>query len=68
MDYNEQFAKKDKCRMTVYVRDTYRRTGRGKSDFEMHYNEKQCSRAVRVHVDSHGRGYCFQHAQQKGLV
>jgi hypothetical protein len=25
------------CQAVIYVRDTYRRTGRGKSKFELHY-------------------------------
>lgn len=45
----------DKCRELVYKRDTYRRTGRGPSGFEMHYREEQCSRK-----QTHGR-YCWQH-------
>ena len=30
----------------MYKRDTYRRTGRGRSGFEMHYDKEQCSRAA----------------------
>lgn len=32
------------CHAAVLVRDTYRRTGRTKSGFEMHYTERQCRR------------------------
>ncbi len=43
------------CKATVYVRDTYRRTGRGPTGFEMHYTQRQCSRRA---VEA---GYCRQH-------
>lgn len=49
------YQRNDRCRETVYVRDTYRRTGRGKTGFEMHYIEQQCSRKAGPD------GYCFQH-------
>jgi hypothetical protein len=32
------------CEMKVYRRDTYRRTGRGKSGFSLWYNRGQCRR------------------------
>lgn len=47
-----------RCQAVIYVRDTYRRTGRGRSGFEMHYNRQQCSRAARE------GGLCYQHAAQ----
>jgi len=43
------------CKGMVYVRDTYRRTGRGRSGFELHYNYQQCSRKASAN------GYCWQH-------
>ena len=47
----------DWCQATVYRRDTYRRTGRGKTGFEMHYTEGQCSRK-RPRLFH----FCWQHA------
>jgi len=44
------------CKEMVYVRDTYRRTGRGQSGFEMHYTCQQCKRKAGVN------GYCWQHS------
>lgn len=41
--------------MTVYVKDTYRYSGRGKGGFTMHYTRKQCSR------NAEENGYCWQH-------
>lgn len=46
----------ERCLETVYVKDVYRRTGRGPSGFEMHYTEQQCSRK---HQEE--RQYCWQH-------
>jgi hypothetical protein len=48
-------ADKPQCKETVYIRDTYRRTGRGKTGFEMHYRSQQCSRRAK------DNGYCWQH-------
>jgi hypothetical protein len=45
-----------RCQATVYVRDTYRRTGRGRSGFELHYTRRQCSRHC-----PEGEQYCWQH-------
>lgn len=45
----------EQCRMAIDVRDTYRRTGRGKSGFEMHYRRQQCSRRGKY------GGYCKTH-------
>lgn len=44
-----------RCEATVFRRDTYRRTGRGKHGFELHYTEGQCKRPANAH------GYCWQH-------
>ena len=44
-----------RCMAKVWKRDTYRRTGRGKSGFEMHFSECQCTRNARA------TGYCWQH-------
>lgn len=46
----------NQCKEMVYVRDTYRRTGRGKSGFEMHFTHRQCQRKAQV-----GREFCWQH-------
>ena len=51
-----------RCKETVYKRDTYRYSGRGKSGFEMHYNKQQCSRKPKI------EGYCTQHAKWHGLI
>lgn len=45
-----------RCAAVVWRRDTYRRTGRTKSGFEMHYDRGQCERAA---VEG---GLCKQHA------
>jgi hypothetical protein len=45
-----------RCREIIYVADTYRRTGRGKTGFEMHYIRRQCGRKPGAN------GYCWQHA------
>ena len=47
-----------RCRATVYKRDTYRRTGRGKSGFSMHYTRERCSRAATRD------GFCWQHQSE----
>ena len=44
------------CKAVVWKRDTYRRTGRSRSGFEMHYTRCQCSRHANVLT-----GYCGQH-------
>jgi len=46
------------CKMMVYVRDTYRRTGRGPSGFELHYERRQCKRKAQPN------GYCWQHQRE----
>jgi len=38
--------KRQRCTALVWHKDTYRRTGRGKSGFEMHYTKDQCSHAA----------------------
>lgn len=48
-------AKPGRCAAQVWIKDVYRRTGRTKSGFEMHYNRQQCSRKA-----THGK-YCRQH-------
>lgn len=49
----------EQCDAIIYKRDCYRRTGRGKSGFAMHYNRCQCSRRAVVGT------LCKQHAQQQ---
>lgn len=46
----------ERCLATVYIKDQYRRTGRGPGGFEMHYTKQQCSRK-----HQEGRKYCWQH-------
>jgi hypothetical protein len=55
-------VRQGQCAEGVYVRDCYRRTGRGPSGFEMHYTYQQCSRKAKY------GDYCFQHkvCDQKG--
>jgi hypothetical protein len=50
-----------RCTAAVYHRDTYRRTGRTKSGFEMHYTQSQCVR--RATRD----GRCWQHPKDHGF-
>jgi len=45
------------CKAVVYRRDTYRRTGRGRNGFEMHYERGRCTRAA-----ADGMPLCRQHA------
>jgi len=47
-----------RCKEAIYKRDTYRRTGRGKTGFEMHYNMQQCARKA---VDDK---HCWQHMKR----
>jgi len=44
-----------RCSYIVYIRDTYRYTGRGKNGFEMHFNKRECKRKA-THGDK-----CWQH-------
>ncbi len=46
----------NQCKAQVWKRDTYRRTGRGSTGFELHYTACQCTRK------STHAGYCWQHA------
>ena len=48
-------AEPARCEALVYRRDTYRRTGRGPSGFEMHYRAGRCLRRA---VEN---GLCRQH-------
>lgn len=48
---------REQCAALVYKRDTYRRTGRGKTGFEMHYTKCRCSRPA---TES---DLCSQHAK-----
>lgn len=48
----------NRCQATIYKRDTYRRTGRGKTGFEMHYTQDTCSRTAKYD------GYCWQHKKE----
>ena len=51
------------CKEMVYVKDVYRRTGRGPSGFEMHYNRQQCKRKAKPN------GYCWQHQTERdGII
>lgn len=54
-----RFPREGQCRERVYVRDTYRRTGRGMTGFEMHFRKQQCSRKPKYN------GYCFQHRKDR---
>jgi len=45
----------ERCKEYVYRADVYRRTGRGSSGFEMHYDRGRCKRRAGKN------GYCYQH-------
>lgn len=49
----------ERCKAVVWKRDTYRRTGRGPTGFEMHYSRCQCQR------QAHKDGLCWQHARMR---
>ena len=49
------------CEAIVYVRDTYRRTGRGPTGFSLHYTRRRCSRYALK-----GGRFCKQHQHQEG--
>jgi len=51
-----------RCEAFVHKRDPYRRTGRSKGGFEMHYTRAQCSRRAVA------QGLCRQHLRGKGSV
>ena len=60
-----KFPEPGRCKAEVLHRDTYRRTGRTPSGFELHYNRKQCKRKAR------SSGFCWQHepgAWLSGLI
>lgn len=59
---DEPAAERLRCTAVVYKRDTYRRTGRTKFGFEMHYIKAQCSRRATC-----GAGLCRQHAMITGV-
>ena len=48
-----------KCEAIVYIRDTYRYTGRGKNGLELHYKRCRCKR------DAQPNGYCWQHQDKR---
>lgn len=52
-------TKRLRCQATVWKRDTYRHTGRGKSGFSMHYDKCQCERPARFD------NCCWQHKNKK---
>jgi hypothetical protein len=54
--------KQPRCERMIHVRDTYRRTGRGKSRFEMYYAKRQCTR------NAVERGLCWQHVKERDPV
>jgi hypothetical protein len=58
----EGLRPRQRCQAQIHKRDTYRRTGHGRTGFEMHYNKCQCSRAA---VED---GRCKQHAHGKGYI
>lgn len=45
----------EQCQAIVYHKDTYRRTGRGPSGFELHYKRERCKREAGTD------GLCWQH-------
>lgn len=50
----------NRCAASVWHRDTYRRTGRGRTGFELHYIEEQCKRKPVP-----GKRHCTQHGKIK---
>ena len=50
-----------RCEAVIYKRDTYRRTGRTKSGFELHYTRQRCSRQAK------GDGLCAQHLKRPSV-
>lgn len=55
-------ASRRRCDAIVSHRDVLRRTGRGPSGWEMHYNKEQCKRNA-----SDGSDFCWQHGQGNPL-
>lgn len=47
------------CKAMVYVKDVYRREGRGRYLWRMHYNYQRCSRKAK------SNGYCWQHQKER---
>lgn len=52
-------AETGRCQATVWRKDCYRRTGRGKAGFEMHYDQGQCERPAKYD------NRCWQHRDKK---
>lgn len=50
---------RQQCATYVWVRDCYRRTGRGKTGFEMHYIKRRCKRSACV------GDWCRQHSKEQ---
>lgn len=50
-----------RCQETVDHRDTFRRTGRGPTGFELNYTIEQCKRLRKTPT-----GYCKQHGRRYG--
>lgn len=48
-----------RCQALIHKRDTYRRTGRGRTGFGMRYTDEQCSRRAGV------GDFCRQHSHSK---
>lgn len=55
----KQIPDEQRCVAIVYLRDTYRYTGRGRNGFEMYYSKERCKRRATV------GDMCWQHAFQK---
>jgi len=51
-----------RCRAAIWVRDTYRRTGRGLHGFSLHYNKQQCSRKAIKTLGGEEK-FCKQHLE-----
>lgn len=51
--------KEKRCIKIIYIKDTYRYTGRGKGGFELHYSKRQCIRSPLKGTD-----FCWQHSNE----
>lgn len=51
-----------RCKVEIYMKDTYRYTGRGSGGFEMYYSRQQCSRAAVAD------NRCKQHSIERGYA
>jgi hypothetical protein len=51
---------RQQCAATVWRRDTYRRTGRGPTGFEMHYDKGRCRRWAKE-----GGDLCAHHVKEE---